>query len=621
MLRNIDYFGVEFAFRVEDYQKFKTVTGGTFFLIYLVGIFFYFAFGFYEYFYDGEYKTMYWDENYSKGNEINLADQEFKFGVLDLNGYLRDGHLEVKSYYKADDSKYEINRKDCSKDDFDNGQDFNFSNKYLICFDHKKNETLTVDSYNNKEIIYIINKGKNETKMDDYIIQGIYPINIIDGNNLEKILGMTEILLIPDITYKVQIILEKSVFIRDDGYFFAKNRTVFITNLLRSSVNNYKRKSNDDPLVIINIRQSNIVKVRYSKRSRLHSEFLKILSMATTLLSNFRAIVIILNLNKAKQNIFEDIFHINSYENKEKEKEKDENKKEEEQKGNPRELEIREIHKEFFKELKEKEKEKEKELVINKNIDNSERRHLSSSIRKVNELLPNKESFLFSEFHIKENEELRKKREKIQSVLMKKKKDRESRFSIKSEKINDDHNDINNDDLISNIPINEIEDESKLENNNENLIKEKMINIKKNYPTFGMSGNYENDPRFVKNFFDYFCLYIKCKKKRLNEVNKLKDILDKEFAKYMDIYTHVKERRKLEIIEDILFNPNEVVLRDYIALPLLNIDKEKKEDLNSFKLDDYEMVFKEYYEINKKQRKTDIERKLVQIFRNKVNES
>ena len=48
-LKSLDIFGVEFKFRDEKYEKFKTKTGGCFFILYLIGIFSYFLWGILNY--------------------------------------------------------------------------------------------------------------------------------------------------------------------------------------------------------------------------------------------------------------------------------------------------------------------------------------------------------------------------------------------------------------------------------------------------------------------------------------------------------------------------------------------------------------------------------------------
>ena len=80
-----------------------------------------------------------------------------------------------------------------------------------------------------------------------------------------------------------------------------------------------------------------------------------------------------------------------------------------------------------------------------------------------------------------------------------------------------------------------------------------------------------------------------------------------------------KDKKKLEVIEDILFDPNEKILLDYIALPLLNIDKERKEKIYFNDFNNVQKIYQEYNDINKKSQKTDIERKLVDFFLDKIN--
>lgn len=94
MLRKLDLFGIDFTLRTNNYAKFKRKTGGVFFLIYLMGIFLYFFYGIYDYFYFPNFETIYYEESF-KGNEVNLFDQEFTFGIHDYNGNIRNKELEI----------------------------------------------------------------------------------------------------------------------------------------------------------------------------------------------------------------------------------------------------------------------------------------------------------------------------------------------------------------------------------------------------------------------------------------------------------------------------------------------------------------------------------------------
>ena len=126
------------------------------------------------------------------------------------------------------------------------------------------------------------------------------------------------------------------------------------------------------------------------------------------------------------------------------------------------------------------------------------------------------------------------------------------------------------------------------------LIKEKMIFIHEKYPTIG--GRIDRgDKRFVRNIFSYIYLYLTCNRKRINEVKRLKAIIDKEFSISLNIYSQIKKTKKLEIIENLVFNKNEKILLDYISLPILNVDKIDKNEIrnpdNSYHL---ESIFNKY---------------------------
>jgi hypothetical protein len=586
MLKAIDIFGVEFPFRVSGYQKFKTKTGGTFFLIYLICILFYFIYGIYDYFYYGKYTTIYWEENFLN-NEVNLKDQEFLFAVLDLGGYIKNDTFKIESFYVNQNVQNAIKKKNCEKEEFNFDKDINYLNKNLYCFDHKINETITTDIYKRKEIRLKISPGKNFTVFKNYQIRIVNPISLFEGNQVEKYLGMNQILLSPDTRFVVQYYLEKQIYINDDDIILGNNKTKVVTNLKWFSIVNFARNKTDekDPYFELIFKQTDKVIVEYTIIVRIHTVLLQMISMATTLLSNVKAIVFVLNLDKSKQNIFQEIFHINNF------------KKEKEDKDLkiPKDIEIKIIPKKS--ELKE----------------NSERINLR---QYVNELFPNSNNYVSKDIYSKEDDNQNKKRESMQDILMKKKKVRDKWSSSKMQ-INNNKELFNNDIENNGDRINKniIDEDNK-------LIKEKMINIHEKYPTIRGKIDYRGDKRFVRNIFSYIYLYLTCNRKRINEVKRLKAIIDKEFSISLNIYSQIKKTKKLEIIENLVFNKNEKILLDYISLPILNVDKDidKKEIGNPDISYHLESIFNKYIEINGKKKKKDIEYKIIQFFRNKIDE-
>ncbi len=132
-----------------------------------------------------------------------------------------------------------------------------------------------------------------------------------------------------------------------------------------------------------------------------------------------------------------------------------------------------------------------------------------------------------------------------------------------------------------------------------------------NYPTIKNDKNYQKDPRFVRNIFFYLYLIITCNKKRLKKVNNLFDIIDKEFSESMNIYSFIKNREKLLVLENILFNSEDKILINFISQPLLNLEKEKEEKNSNENLDYIEIICIKFNNLKMKQNKTDIEKKLL----------
>ena len=123
----------------------------------------------------------------------------------------------------------------------------------------------------------------------------------------------------PNIYFVVSSFIKKNIYILDDGLIFGKNTTKNIVNNQSYRIINYPRNESniDDPLFTLKLRQSNEIQVKYTRRKRLYTVILEMISMATTLLANFKAIGSILNLKKAKQKVFKEVFHINSDEKEE----------------------------------------------------------------------------------------------------------------------------------------------------------------------------------------------------------------------------------------------------------------------------------------------------------------
>lgn len=165
MLQFLDLFGVHFAFRVGDYENFKTKTGGIFFLIYLFSMIIYFVYGILDYFQNGQNETIYYEESFMK-NEINLKDQEVEFGFLDSWSNIKNKQITLKSEYinkeKPINQTEEIKNIKCLK----NQTSFSDINPFIndlnfYCFDNKVNNTISAEIRNKRKITYTISEGSN----------------------------------------------------------------------------------------------------------------------------------------------------------------------------------------------------------------------------------------------------------------------------------------------------------------------------------------------------------------------------------------------------------------------------------------------------------------------------
>lgn len=560
MLRNLDQFGVEFPLRVGNYENFKTQSGGGFFIIYLIGIIVYFIYGLYYYFQIGQYKTTYYEESF-KNNEINLKNQEFTLGFYDKEGLIEGKVIDIKSYYEEfNKNKYEIKRKDCETRNFTyEEEELNYNKTNFYCFDHKTNETIKADTSNKKYISYKIYANENTELKNSYQMRIIYPINILNGWKLEKLLGVNHLLINPNQNKVVIVYLEKNIFITDDDIFFERNTTKIDVKTLKYAIVTHPRdiKDSEKPLVDMRTRQTYSVKVKYTKRKKLQNLILEMISMATTLLANFRGIVSIFNLKKAKLNIFADIFYINN------------NCNDDKISSNISNIEIREL-----------------------NIDNKDFTNRSMISKNPYHNNPINENILFDDKTLRKKEprkirERRERREKIKNFLKKR---------------NEEQNENS---------LNRENNPSQFDKN----IKEKMFILQKKY----QKADYKNDPRFIKNIFSYTKLLFICDSKKLNEIKKIELIIDKEFANFLNIFNFIENQKRQQAIERILFNKHDMILLNHLSSPFLNIDKESNnKEINN--IEDFELIYDKYKQLERKVRKTEIEKNLIEFFNERINE-
>lgn len=79
----------------------------------------YFSFGFFDYFQNGKYETLYYRENFNN-NTVNLNDQEFTFGINEYNGKIKTKEIEIESYYlDIENNGYnQIPQRKCRNEEF-----------------------------------------------------------------------------------------------------------------------------------------------------------------------------------------------------------------------------------------------------------------------------------------------------------------------------------------------------------------------------------------------------------------------------------------------------------------------------------------------------------------------
>ena len=151
-----------------------------------------------------------------------------------------------------------------------------------------------------------------------------------------------------------------------------------------------------------------------------------------------------------------------------------------------------------------------------------------------------------------------------------------------------------------------------------NPVRKRMEEIIKKYPTIGDRTNNKKDFKQNRNIFEYIKTKSICDRKRLRQINILNSIVDNEFSKTMNLCNFILRCKKLDILEDIIFKPNEKILVEYNALPLVDVNKQIIEKDICHKFENVDYVFKEYKNIKKKLRKSELEKKIIEFTRERL---
>lgn len=497
-------------------------------------------------------------------------------------------------------NQFMIPFKNCSEKNFkleNNSQTFKYGEldseaiEEFLCMDIQQNQTI-----NGRDklltVTYMIDFRK--TKLDinplKNIVRLLFPNNIFNG--IENYQVLTSIPFTPkgNEWRFFDFIVKEEKHIIDNGIFLAHNTTKKIINYQMVdtiSLDVSGTYLEDIFVLTVNIMPQINSKVQYIHRKRLYILLLEMLSMATTLLANFGAIAKILNFEYSKVNFFESIYHINSFEN-----EKDISKAKYEVKN--------EDHKD--------------NVVI-------------PELNDFKEINYNRNNIIYENNKKKENENFDEKNQinqnnlKNTNILLKWQKSINLNMSMDKEQSNENRENngvINsNENFVNDQRLVKLESKNEEKKNKE--IKNKLEQINQKYPSISNRKVYKKDERFTRNIFDIVFFCFKCQFKKIKNIARLNDIIDREFATSMNIYNFIKMTKRSKIVEDLLFDDaNEEKLLDFIALPILNVDKKlNQKDISV----DLNIVYDKFIEIEEKSKKTDIQRKLIEFLEENLNKN
>jgi len=130
------------------------------------------------------------------------------------------------------------------------------------------------------------------------------------------------------------------------------------------------------------------------------------------------------------------------------------------------------------------------------------------------------------------------------------------------------------------------------------------------------------------NMRTIFKMIICCKLKKINKIKKIYSFAEEKFDDYVNIQTYIKKMQDIESVKSILFNEDGETLFNFVSRPRIsilfdeneNIIHNKKTIIPMLTCQNYqENLYKKFLSINNKTSKTDLEKKLMQVFIEKLN--
>jgi hypothetical protein len=123
-------------------------------------------------------------------------------------------------------------------------------------------------------------------------------------------------------------------------------------------------------------------------------------------------------------------------------------------------------------------------------------------------------------------------------------------------------------------------------------------------------------------------MFICCRFNQINKINKIYSFAEDKFDDFVNIKNFIKKMQEMESIKNILFNEDGQTLFNFVSRPRFSIQLDENENIitnknpNSPKLscfNNQENLYSKFLSINNKIGKTDLEKKLMEVFIEKLN--
>jgi len=606
LLKSIDFFGINFDFRMKNYEKYKTKTGGISFILYFLSSTIYALFVIYSFFTNPSYIRndfdKYTNNSYSNDNIFQFALRIPDFNNISIRDFLgykvkyrirNTSRLSPKMFTK--DEIIEIPRKICDsiKIGKENFEKLGFSRSEFVCFDLNKTHKIIGNQFADHtyyEINVYVNKTRyceyeksmiNILKTDTFYLNLLFPHNIMQDDFVTNIQSLDGIFfrlneknkLYTDLYLKEDIYRLDNNFLHsesndlnllsyyyhftdsifDDTYYNAlENTTKFNNNICQNMIENPK-------VLKIYIRNYVSYSVHFKTRVKLNALMEKVITIYLNFFMCFRMFLFLFSLRKAKINILKNLFQID-FDNIQTNKQLADNQNLKETKD---------FLKNFIKDLK---SEKSPQTIgsfldIGKKENNFEKiDHINRNKKKSSNFYNENSDISFQNLN---NYKIKHKNNKISDSpnMMYKKNCENSTIAL---------HDLNkNNEII--LKLSEIKHDNNLSGSfmtkNENL---KFDNCEKNENKQKLKFPLKEEDKEINQIkgerFPMIFLLKKlflCKFRKFNVINNYFKEAEKLFDEYFNVSNYIIKINEIECIKNLILDENEKCLFYFLSYPCL----------------------------------------------------